>query len=94
MIWLKVSVFTSMQMEANMWDTGIKINSTVSEKKSGMIIPNIKDFIKMHQKRVKENTAGLMETDTLENGQIICSTVKDFSCGMMIGYFSETGRII
>ena len=50
--------------------------------------------IKMRPKKAKENIAGQMETDTLENGQIICSTVKDSSCGMTIGYFSETGKII
>jgi hypothetical protein len=33
-------------------------------KKSGMIIHNIKVFTKMLQKKVKENTAGLMEIGT------------------------------
>ena len=72
MIWLKDLVFIDMQMEANMQDTGIKISSMDSEKKSGMMEVNIKAFIKMLQKKDRENIAGLMATDTSENGKIIC----------------------
>ena len=72
MIWLKDLVFIDMQMEANMQDTGIKISSMDSEKKNGMMEVNIKAFIKMLQKKDRENIAGLMATDTSENGKIIC----------------------
>lgn len=64
------------------------------EKKNGMTAHNIKDSTKMHQKRVKESTAGQMETGMLENGQIICSMEKDFSSGTMRDSTSVTGKII
>ena len=51
---------------------GIKINNMVLEKKNGMMAANIKDFIRMHPKKARENTVGLMEILTLENGKITC----------------------
>lgn len=72
MIWHKASVYTSMRMEANMWDTGTKTSSMALEKKNGMIIHNIKAFTKMHPRRDKENIAGQMVTDMSANGQITC----------------------
>lgn len=59
-----------------------------------MMEVSIKDSIKMPLKKVKVNIAGLMETGTLENGKIICSMDKDFSCGMMIVYTWAIGKII
>ena len=79
---------------ASMLATGTTTNSMGSEKKNGTTALNIRDSTKMHRKRVKESTAGLTETDMLENGQIICSMAKDFSSGMMTGFTSETGKII
>ena len=42
------------------------------EKKNGMMVASIKAFTKMHQRKVRENIAGPMEIDILENGGIIC----------------------
>jgi hypothetical protein len=72
---------------------GIKINNMGSEKKNGMMVVNIKDFIKMHPKKAKENIVGQMEILTLVNGETICSMEKDCSSGMMIGYILEIGKI-
>lgn len=62
-IWLKGSVFTSTPTAASTLGTGTRTNSMASEKKSGMIIHNIKAFTKMLPKKDKVNIAGLMETD-------------------------------
>ena len=72
MIWPKVSVSINMPTVQNMLVTGIKINNTVSVRKSGTMEVNIKDSTKMHQKKVKENIAGQMVTGMWENGKIIC----------------------
>ena len=61
-----------MLMEANMLDIGTKTNSMDSERKNGMMEANIKAFIKMLQKKARENIVGQMEIDTLANGRIIC----------------------
>ena len=94
MIWLKVSEYTSMQMDLNTLDTGTKTNNTDLEKKNGMMEVNIKVFTKMLPKKDKENIAGLMETDMLVNGKIICLTEKDFLFGMTIDFSLENGKII
>ena len=61
-----------MQMEVNTLVIGIKISNMASERKSGTMAANIKGFIKMLPKKVKENIAGLMATGMLENGSSIC----------------------
>lgn len=53
-----------MLMEANMLDIGTKISSMDSERKNGMMEVNIKVFIRMLQKKARENIAGQMEIDT------------------------------
>jgi len=72
MIWLKDLEYIDMLMEANMLDIGTKTNSMDSERKNGMMEANIKAFIKMLQKKARENIVGQMEIDTSENGRIIC----------------------
>ena len=94
MIWHKDSVFTNMRTAASTSDTGIKISSTDSAKKNGTTAPNIKDSIKMLQKKGKENTAGQMAIGMLVNGPITCSMEKAFSSGMMTGCTLETGKTI
>ena len=93
-IWLKGLVFTSMPMEASMLAIGTKISNMASEKKSGMTSHSTKGFIKMPRKRDKESTAGLMVTDMSVSGLTICSTAKDYSCGMTIDYSLEIGKTI
>ena len=83
-----------MPMEVSMLAIGIKINNMGLEKKNGMTVANIKDFIKMHPKRVKENIVGQMEILILANGETTCSMEKDCFSGMMIGYILVIGKII
>jgi hypothetical protein len=64
MIWLKDLEYIDMLMEANMSDIGIKTSSTDSERKNGMMEVNTKAFIKMLQKKARENIAGQMVIDT------------------------------
>jgi hypothetical protein len=94
MIWPRDLVFINMRMEVSMLGIGIKINNMDLEKKNGMMAANIRDFIRMHQKRAKENTVGRMEILILENGETTCSMEKGCSSGMMIGYILVIGRII
>ena len=53
-----------MLMEANMSDIGIKTSRMDSERKNGMMEVNTKAFIKMLQKKARENIAGQMVIDT------------------------------
>ena len=71
-IWRKVLGFISMPMEANILAIGIKISNMALEKKNGMMAANIKDFIRMHLKKVKENIVGQTEILILVNGETIC----------------------
>jgi hypothetical protein len=64
MIWLKDLEYIDMLMEANMSDIGIKTSSMDSERKNGMMEVNTKAFIKMLQKKARENIAGQMVIDT------------------------------
>jgi len=80
-------------MEVSMLVIGIKINNMGLEKKNGMMAANIKDFIKMHQKKAKENIVGRMEILILVSGETICSMEKVCSSGMMIDYILEIGKI-
>jgi hypothetical protein len=93
-IWLKALEFTNMLMVASMSATGTKINSTDLVKKNGMTWVCIKDSIRMHLKKDRVNTVGLMATATLESGVRTCWMVRDFSYGTTIDSILETGRII
>ena len=93
MIWLKDLVFTDMLTEVNMLDTGIKISNMDLAKKNGMMEANIKAFMIMLLKKVKESTAGLMATDMSESGIIICLMEKDYSFGMMTDFSLVIGKI-
>jgi hypothetical protein len=64
MIWLKDLEYIDMLMEANMSDIGIKTSSMDSERKNGMMEVNTKAFIKMLQKKARENIAGQTVIDT------------------------------
>jgi hypothetical protein len=64
MIWLKDLEYIDMLMEANMSDIGIKTSNMDSERKNGMMEVNTKAFIKMLQKKARENIAGQMVIDT------------------------------
>jgi len=81
-------------MEVSMLVIGIKINNMGLEKKNGMMGANIKDFIKMHPKKAKENIVGQTEILILANGETICSMEKVCSSGMTIGYILEIGKTI
>ena len=61
-----------MPMEVSTLAIGVRISSMALEKKNGMTVVNIRDFIKMLQKKVKVNIAGLMATGMSENGRTIC----------------------
>ena len=61
-----------MLTEASMLDTGTRISNMALEKKNGMMAANIKDFIRMHLKKVKENIVGQTEILILVNGETIC----------------------
>jgi hypothetical protein len=72
MTWPKDLAFINTLMEVSMLAIGIKISNMASEKKNGMMAANIKDFIRMHLKKVKENIVGQMEILILANGETIC----------------------
>ena len=67
-IWLKALVFIIMQTVQNISVIGNKTSNMVLERKNGMTAANTKDSIKLLQKKDKENTAGQMAIDMLENG--------------------------
>ena len=72
MTWPKDLAFINTPMEVSMLAIGIKISNMALEKKNGMMAANIKDFIRMHLKKVKENIVGQTEILILENGETIC----------------------
>ena len=92
MTWHKVLVSIGTPMAPSMLATGTKTSSTALERRSGMMEVSTRDSTKMHPKRAKVNTAGQMETDSWENGAIICSMVKVFPYGTTIECSSETGK--
>jgi 3-deoxy-D-arabino-heptulosonate 7-phosphate (DAHP) synthase len=92
MTWLKVLESTNMQTEASMLATGTKTSNTDLEKKNGMTQACIRASIRMQVRRAKENIAGLMATDTLENGVKTCSTEEACSSGMTKGFSLENGK--
>jgi len=71
-IWHKVLVFINMLMEVNTLAIGIKINRMDLVRNNGVMAASIKVITKMHPRKVKVNTFGLMEILTLENGKITC----------------------
>jgi len=92
MTWLKALVSTDTPTALSMSGTGTKTNSTALEKKSGTTAANIKDSIKTHQRKARENIAGQTATDMLESGATTCSMAKVCLFGMTIGCSLETGR--
>jgi hypothetical protein len=60
-IWLKVLEFISTLMEVNTLVIGIKTNKMDSVKNNGVTAVSIKVITKMHPRKVKVNTFGLME---------------------------------
>ena len=72
MTWLRASVSIGMPMALSMWDTGTRINSTASAKRSGMMVASTKVSTRMLRKKAKVSTAGLMATDTSVNGATTC----------------------
>lgn len=62
-------------------------------KKNGSMAASIRDSILMLIRMGKESTVGLMETDSLENGRIICLMVKAYSFITMIVSALENGKI-
>jgi len=59
-IWLRVLEFISTLMEVNTLVIGIKTNKMDSVKNNGVTAVSTKVITKMHPKKVKANTFGLM----------------------------------
>ena len=93
MIWHKVSESISTPTAVSMLVIGTKISNTDFEKRNGTMAVSTWASIRMHRKKVKESTAGLMATATSVNGRTICSTAKDCSCGTMTDCISVIGKI-
>lgn len=79
-------------MEVNTLVIGIKTNKMDSVKNNGVTAVSTKVITKMHPRKVKANTFGLMGILTLENGKITCLMEKVYSFGMMIGCFLVIGK--
>jgi len=94
MTWLKVLASTNMQMVPSMLVTGIKTNNMALVRKNGMMEVSIKVSIRMHPKKAKENTVGLMETGMLVSGKTTCLTGEVYLSGMMIDFSSVNGKTI
>ena len=91
MTWPRASAFTGTPTEASTSATGTRTSSMDSERRSGTMAASMLDSTKMHQRKARASTDGLMEIGILASGAIICSTAKGCLCGTTIDSISETG---
>ena len=84
--------FTSIKMDQNMKENGLKINNTGKERKFGRMVLNLKVTTRLGRKKVKENFNGQMDRCTKANSKVIVFMALDSIDGQMAEHITDNGK--